>query len=308
MLNLKYQDNDTAIHKLNALCKLLWVLNIVIFAMIVNHPLYLICLFLCTLPVVAVAKVQREWISFMKFTVFLCLAIIVINALVSNQGAHVLFEIPLKFPVLGKPIVTLEAIFFGLAMSLRLIAIISAFAILTLVVHPDDLMQTMTKLKSPYKSVLVISLCSRFIPSLLDDVDCIMDVQRSRGLEMDKGRLLFKIKRRFSIMIPLLSNSLDKAVQVSEAMEARAFGTGQGRTFYKELTLSRMDVAILALGFITLVSGLLLVLSGYGAYDYYPRLSAIGLEAAEWTRLAGLMILLLSVVPLAFVKRRVDFD
>jgi len=205
-------------------------------------------------------------------------------------------------------VVTLEAIFFGVAMSLRLITIISAFAILTLVIHPDDLMQTMTKLKLPYKSVLVISLCSRFIPSLLDDVDCIRDVQRSRGLEMDKGRLLLKIKRRFSIIIPLLSNSLDKAVQVSEAMESRAFGTGKGRTFYKELTLSRMDIGMLALGFITLVLGLLLLYYGYGDYSYYPQLSAIGLEAAGWTRLAGLMILLLAVVPLAFIKKRVDFD
>jgi len=308
MLNLKYQDNDTAIHKLNALCKLFWVLSIVTFAMIVNHPLYLICLFLCTLPVVLVAKVQREWLSFMKFTIYLCLAIVFINALVSNQGAHVLLEIPLRFPVLGRPVVTLEAIFFGVAMSLRLITIISAFAILTLVIHPDDLMQTMTKLKLPYKSVLVISLCSRFIPSLLDDVDCIMDVQRSRGMEMDKGRLLLKIKRRFLVMIPLLSNSLDKAVQVSEAMESRAFGTGQGRTFYKELTLSGLDIAMLALGFITLFFGLLLFFSGYGAYSYYPQLSSINIEAAGWTRLAGLMSLLLSVVPLAFIKRRVDFD
>jgi energy-coupling factor transport system permease protein len=308
MLNLKYQDKHTTIHHLNSLCLFLWVLNVVIFAMILNNPLYLFCLFLCTIPLVAVAKVLREWLSFMKFTFYLCIAIIIINALVSNQGAHVLFEIPLRIPILGRPVVTLEAIFFGVAMSLRLISIISAFTILNLVIHPDDLMQSMTKLKLPYKSLLVVSLCSRFIPSLIDDVDRITDVQRSRGLEMDKGPLLLKIKRRFSILIPLLSNSLDKAVQVSEAMEARAFGTGEGRTFFKELTLSRLDISMLALGFATFVFGILLFYSGYGDYSYYPQLSAIVINTAGLFLLAGLMTLLLSIVLLAFIKRRVDFD
>ncbi len=308
MLNLKYQPKETTIHRLNSLCLFLWVLNVVIFAMILNHPLHLLCLFLCTIPLVVVAKVHWEWLSFMKYAVYLCIVIIVINALVSNQGAHVLLEIPLRIPVLGRPVVTLEAIFFGVAMSLRLIAIISAFTILTLVVHPDDLMQAMMKLKLPYKSVLVTSLCSRFIPSLIDDVDCITDVQRSRGLEMDKGRLLLKIKRRFSILIPLLSNSLDKAVQVSEAMEARAFGTGEGRTFFKELTMSRVDVSMLALGFATFIFGMLLFYWGYGDYSYYPQLSAIEINAPGLFRLAGLMILFLSIVPLAFIKRRLDFD
>ena len=308
MLNLKYQNKDTAIHGLNALCLFLWIVNVAVFAMILNNPLYLLCLFLCTVPLVLAARVYREWLSFMKFAVYLCIVIIVINALVSNQGAHVLFALPLRIPLLGRPVVTLEAVVFGVAMSLRLITIISAFTILTLVIHPDDLMQTMMKLKLPYKSVLVTSLCCRFIPSLVDDVDCITDVQRSRGLEMDKGRLLTKIRRRFSILIPLLSNSLDKAVQVSEAMEARAFGTGEGRTFFKELTLSRVDVAMLALGFATFVFGMLLLYTGYGDYSYYPQLSAIELSAPGLFRLAGLMLLFLSILPLAFIKRRLDFD
>jgi energy-coupling factor transport system permease protein len=40
---------------------------------------------------------------------------------------------------MGFPSVTLEALAFGAGMSLRLFTILSAFAILTLTVHPDDL-------------------------------------------------------------------------------------------------------------------------------------------------------------------------
>ena len=227
MISFRYQDKGSVIHKLNPFCKLLWIGNILVFALIFDNPLYILLLFLSTLPLIIAARVHKEWVSLMKFTLYLCVAIIVINVLLSYHGTHVLLEAPFRLPVMGTPIITLEAIFFGVAMCLRLLAIISAFTILTFTIHPDDLMLSMIKMKLPYKSVLVTSLSTRFIPTLIDDVECISDVQRSRGLELDKGNLLQKIKSRMSIIIPLLSNSLDRTVQVSEAMESRAFGSGE---------------------------------------------------------------------------------
>ena len=308
MISFRYQDKGSVIHKLNPFCKLLWIGNILVFALIFDNPLYILLLLLSTLPLIIVAKVYKEWVSLMKFTFYLCIAIIIINALVSYHGTHILLEAPFRIPVMGTPIITLEAIFFGVAMSLRLLAIISAFTILTFAIHPDDLMLSMIKMKLPYKSVLVTSLSTRFIPTLIDDVECISDVQRSRGLELDKGNLVQKIKRRMSIIIPLLSNSLDRTIQVSEAMESLAFGSGENRTFYKEIRMSRMDAVTLIFGFLTCAFGIFMSLSGYGDYQYYPTLGGINISVMEWSMLSLLMLLLLSVVLLAFVKRSVELD
>ena len=308
MISFRYQDKGTVIHKLNPFCKLLWVATIVIFALIFDSPLYILLLFLSTLPMAMVAKVWKEWASFMKFTLYICIAIIIINMLLSYHGTHVLLEAPFRLPVTGTPIITLEAIFFGVVMSVRLLAIISAFTILTFTIHPDDLMLSMIKMKLPYKSVLVTSLSTRFIPTLIDDVECISDVQRSRGLELDKGNLRQKIKSRMAIMIPLLSNSLDRTVQVSEAMESRAFGCGEKRTFYKEIGVSRMDAITLIFGLLTIAVGVFMCLSGYGDYQYYPTLEGINISGLEWPLLSLLMLLLLSVVLLAFTKGRIELD
>ena len=308
MISFRYQDKGTVIHKLNPFCKLVWIGSILVFALIFDNPLYILLLFLSTLPLIIAAKVHKEWLSLMKFTVYLCIAIIIINALVSYHGTHVLLEAPFRIPVMGTPIITLEAIFFGVAMSLRLLAIISAFTMLTFTIHPDDLMLSMIKMKLPYKSVLVTSLSTRFTPTLIDDVECISDVQRSRGLELDKGNLVQKIKSRMSIIIPLLSNSLDRTVQVSEAMESRAFGSGEKRTFYKEIRMSRMDAITLILGFFACAFGIFMRLSGYGGYQYYPTLEGINISGLEWSMLSLLMLLLLSVLLLAFVKRSIDLD
>lgn len=308
MRSFRYRDKGTPVHKLNPFSKLAWIGSILVLALILDNPLFLLLLFLSTLPVVKAARVWGEWRSTMKFTLFLCLAIIIINALVSSHGTHVLFEAPFRLPVMGTPVITLEAIVYGAAMSLRLLAIISAFAILTFTVHPDDMMLTMIRMKLPYKSVLVTSLSTRFIPTLIDDMERITDVQRSRGLELDKGKLSQRIRSRSSIVIALLSNSLDRAVQVAEAMESRAFGSGRGRTFYKDIKLTLTDVTTVVFALLPCALGIFMSLSGYGQYQYYPTIQGISLSGLEWSLLVLMALLLFAILPLAYIKQRVDLD
>ena len=308
MISFRYKDKGTAIHRLNPFGKLGWVTSVFVLALVFDNPVYVVLLFLATLPQVIAARVGREWGAVMKFAFYLCLAIIIINALVSSHGAHVLWQAPFKVPVLGSPVITLEAIVFGAGMSLRLLAIISAFAILTFTVHPDDLMLAMVKMKLPYKSVLVPSLTTRFIPTLIDDVERISDVQRSRGLELDRGRLFQRIKSRMAIIIPLLANSLDRTVQVAEAMESRAFGHGEKRTFYHEVKLNKIDVGILIASFLPLALGIFMLWLGQGGYQYYPALERISLDGLEYFMLALLVFSLSLMTPLAFIKKRVELD
>jgi energy-coupling factor transport system permease protein len=306
--SFRYRDKGTPIHKLNPFCKIAWIGSLLVLALILNNPFFLFLLLLSTLPLVIAARVWREWLLFMKFALYLCIVIIIINALVSSHGSHVLVEAPFRIPIMGSPVITLEAIFYGVAMSLRLLAIISAFAILTLTVHPDDMMLAMIRMKLPYKSVLVTSLSTRFIPTLIDDAERITDVQRSRGLELNKGKLLQKVSSQASIVIALLSNSLDRATQVAEAMESRAFGAARNRTYYKEIGLSFIDVTTLVFVLLPCVLGIFMSLSGYGQYQYYPTIQRISLSSLEWSLLALLMFVLASILPLAYVKQRVDFD
>jgi len=308
VISLRYKDKGTAVHRLNPFHKLLWVTSIFVLALIFNHPVYIVLLFLSTLPVIAAAKVWREWASVIKLALYLCLAIIVINALVSSHGSHLLWEAPLGIPLIGAPVITLEAIFFGVGRSLRLLTIISAFAILTFTIHPDDIMLAMIKMKLPYKSVLVTSLSTRFIPTLIDDAERISEVQRSRGLELDRGKLRQRIKNRMAIMIPLLSNCLDRTVQVAEAMESRAFGSGEKRTYYKEIKLSKPDIPTLISGFLPLVLGIFMRWWGQGDYQYYPTLGKISFDGFEYSMLALLMLLLCMMVFLALLKKRIELD
>jgi energy-coupling factor transport system permease protein len=272
--------------------------------LIFNNPVYIAAFFPATILFIFAAGVQREWFSLMKIAFYLCAAIIVINVLVNNNGAHVLLRAPFTLPVIGTPLVSLEAICFAATMSLRLLTIMSAFAIITFTVHPDDLLLSMIKAKLPYKSVLVTSLSTRFIPTLFNDIQCISDVQRSRGLELDNGNLMQKVSNRMAVIVPLLSNSLDRVVQVAEAMEARAFGSTGKRTYYKQIHFSKTDIYALLIIVFTTGFGIFVSISGYGDYQYYPSLAPLDMSNREILYVSILMLSFLSIIPIACLNRR----
>lgn len=308
MQALSYRDKDTVIHRLSPLVKLAWGGGLVVLSLIFNHPVYILILFLSIIPMVKLAGVGREWASALKFTLWLGLSIIVINALFSYHGDHVLATAPFRLPVVGQPVITLEAIAFGAVMTLKLVVIISVFVLINLTVHPDDIMAVLLKMRLPYKSVLVTSLSTRFVPCFVEDIGRISDGYRTRGVQLDAGNWFRRLRNRGKITVALLANSLDRAVQVAEAMEARAFGTGQKRVFYKDISLSKTDVVTLGVGLLPLAAGIALRIYGYGDYQYYPNLASIGFGAIEWALPAMMLLLLAAILPLAFIKRRFELD
>jgi energy-coupling factor transport system permease protein len=307
-MKFRYLEKDTVIHNLNPLSKMAWVISISAAALIFNHPVYLLLFFLSTLPPAVAAGIRREWAVSMKYTLGLGLMVVALNILVSYHGSHILWQAPFRVPVAGVPTITLEALVFGAGMSLRLLTIISAFVILTLTIHPDDILQALLKIKVPYKSILVISLATRFVPTLIEDARGISDIQRSRGLELDRGNPVQRIRRRSAVIMPLLSNSLDRTVQIAEAMESRAFASGKKRTFYKELNLNRMDVIIAGISLLPVITATWMRCAEMGDYQYYPALGNIGHGSSEWPALILLLVLLAAITPLAALKKRLEFD
>jgi hypothetical protein len=95
---------------------------------------------------------------------------------------------------------------------------------------------------------------------------------------------------------------------VAEAMESRAFGSGNKRTSYRELKMSKIDVLILTFTFLPCAFGIYARSLGYGDYHYYPTVETISPGGTEWTILFTLALLLSMTVLLAFLKGRIDLD
>jgi energy-coupling factor transport system permease protein len=275
------------------------VLAVVFAALVLTHPNYLLAMLAGTVIVAWRGKVLREWWSFMRLFALIALMVVVINTLVSSRGETTLWVGP-EIWGFGQLSISVEGIVFGVVMALRLYVVVAAFTIVSLTVHPDEFTQLLARFA--YRSGLAVSLSTRFYPAVVRDASAIVDAQRSRGLDLDTGGRMARIRHRMPVVMPLFHSSLERAVGTAEAMEARGFGSSS-RTRWVRRAWSGADV--LALLCAALVAGLSLTLAlwGDGAPAYYP---SIQLEAGPLTLV--FQMLLLAVIALPAMVGRKDGD
>jgi energy-coupling factor transport system permease protein len=147
------------------------------------------------------------------------LSVFLISPLVSHYGSHVLLEGP-RIPVIGALDVTSEELAVSGVQALRLAAVGFAFAAYVLLLDMDRLLQAAGFAR---RSVLAVSLATRLVPTLERDATGFVESLRGRGVEV-RG-----LRGRARLLSPLFAGSLERALNVAEAMEARGFGR-DGRT------------------------------------------------------------------------------
>ena len=103
----------------------------------------------------------------------------------------------------------------------------------------------------------------RFIPTLMEEADKIMNAQKARGADFSNGSLIQRAKALIPILIPLFSSSIRHALDLATAMECRCYKGGEGRTRMKILKCGVSD--IMALVIITAFGALIVCVNVFGA-------------------------------------------
>ena len=142
------------------------------------------------------------------------LGVLVLSPLLQATGSHPLWTGP-TVPVLGPLDVTQEELRLAALNALRLTAVGLAFAAYALLVDHDALVRG---LRVGRRSALVVALATRLVPSLQADGVRYAEAVRGRGLE------LTGVRARARLLSPLVAGSLERALSVAEAMEARGYG------------------------------------------------------------------------------------
>ncbi len=264
-----YSNKEGFLQRLHPATQLALGLSIVLLSLVTGNPFLQVALIAATGLLAVSAGVFREWSSWWKLCLWIGLAALIINPLVSREGAMVIWRGP-RLPVIGRLDITLEAMAYGAGMALRLSALILAFALMSLVMDPD---RTLGLLKGRgMKSALVSALAVKLVPTAMGDARDILDAQRSRGLARDSGGRLEVLKSRIPLVRRLLTASLDRAVGMAEAMESRAYGSGL-RTRYDDYAFGPGDYAVLSLSLGMSGLGIAAAVIGWISFSYYPHIS-----------------------------------
>ena len=80
-----------------------------------------------------------------------------------------------------------------------------------------------------------------------------MDAQKARGVELDKGNILKRIRNIIPIIVPLIIVSIRRALSIAESMESRGFGAIENRTYMYTLSFRRRDWGVVVASFLVLV-------------------------------------------------------
>ncbi|GAK29933.1 ABC-type cobalt transport system, permease component CbiQ and related transporters [Weissella oryzae SG25] len=259
MLIGRYMPGDSWVHRLDARAKL--ILSVLfVFAVFMAHSLlgYVIATAFALLVVRLTGISIRVFARGLQPLLWLMLFTIALQILFIRTG-----HVWLHWGVLA---VTSDGVVNGLAIFVRFTLIIFFSTVLTLTTPPlevadalEAVMQPLKKLKVPVDDIaLMVSIALRFVPTLMDEAQTIMNAQRARGVEFNEGNIVKRVKAYVPLLIPLFVNAIKRAIELGDAMEARGYRGNISRTKYRVLTWQGRD-NLAVIGFLAFVILLLLV-------------------------------------------------
>lgn len=241
----QYYSGDSVLHKLDPRIKLLLLIEIIVFLFLAGNAWSLLFFGGFTVAVLLISGVPaRLYLKNLKPILFILAFTAIINLFYTSDGT-----VLAKFWVFT---LTTGGIYRALFMSFRIVLLIQLSSALTYTTTPNDLTDGLERLLSPLKYIglgravhtlsMMMTITLRFIPTLVEETDKIMNAQKARGAELENGKLTERIKALIPILIPLLISSIRRAYELANAMECRCYNEGQGRTRMKQMKLSLSDL------------------------------------------------------------------
>ena len=268
----KYSPYNTIIHRLDSRFKLfsLILLMVVTFLPYGNYTNRFIVLGFLTIIIsliMIIGKVSFKsffkslssmWVMFIFLLIFMFF--------LPNEGKYLIYQFENGYALYYDGLLNVGHVI------LRLLLMVALTIILTSTTLPMDITYALEWYLTPLRIVkfptqivsLTISLALRFIPTLLNESNRIMNAQKSRGVDYTRGFLMSKIRSITTLIIPLLVSCFSRSDELAIAMEARGYDPYKKRSHYKTLHFTYRD--LLAIFFILLVAGIMITASCFASY------------------------------------------
>jgi energy-coupling factor transport system permease protein len=236
----RFRHVSSPIHNRDPRIKFVFVIVMFVIAVLFTQVLPLLVLFFLPLPFVLIAGVKREWLRSLRGALLLATFIFVFN---------------FAFGYLDRTYPTIGALLeFSLSMTLRFLVLVESFSVFFLTTSPDHLSLALEQSHVPYEFTFAFTTAVRFVPVLAEEAQTIMDAQKARGLELESGNFLKRVRNYIPILIPLIVSAIRRSLELAEAMESRAWGANPKRTNLYVLKMKPGDFVLLLLsaGLLTL--------------------------------------------------------
>ena len=236
----QYYEGRSVIHKTDPRVKIILMILFIVFVFLAKNTFALIFAGVSVLAVMLISRVPlRLYLKNIKAILPVLIFTAIINVFY-GEGETLIR--------LWKLTITTGGVYRALFMAARIIMLIFISGALTYTTTPNDLTDAIESLLSPLKFIglknavhtlaMMMTIALRFIPTLIEEAEKIMNAQKARGADLENGSL----KDRVKALIPILISAVRRAYELAEAMECRCYSGGEGRTRMKQMHLKARDL------------------------------------------------------------------
>lgn len=258
----QYYEAQSPIHRCDPRVKILLMIAFIVFIFVSTNVFSLIFSAVTVLFLLLLSKIPLKLFFKNLKAIWVVLAFTAIINLFYGDGGTVLLSF-------WKLQITTDGLYRAFFMALRIILLIFISSALTYTTTPTSLTDAIEHLLSPLKYVglktavhtlaMMMTIALRFIPTLIEEAEKIMNAQKARGADLENGNLVERVKALIPILIPLLISSVRRAYELAEAMECRCYNGGEGKTRMKQMKLTVTD--LFSVLFICAFGGIIILLN-----------------------------------------------
>lgn len=231
----QFFPGNSLLHKLDARLKILLVLLFVVAVFFAKNLLSFAYLLLIVLFLIFLSGIPfKVMLNGLKPIVFISLFTALINLFFTAGDAELVHFYFIR--------IYKEGVWRAIYMIVRIVSLVAGTSVLlTCTTSPMDLTDAMENLLSPLKKIhlpvhefaMMMSLALRFVPTLIEETEKIINAQKARGADFETGSLVSRAKALVPILIPLFISSFSRATDLAVAMECRCYTGGEGRSRMK---------------------------------------------------------------------------
>ena len=246
----QFFPGNSPIHRLDPRSKIIIATVFIVSVFLANNPISFLLLTLTVISVVAASGISFSAVfKGVKPIIIIVIITALINVFMTKGDGEAL----VSFWIIN---IYKEGIIRAVFMALRVILlIIGSSVLLTYTTSPISLTDGLESLLSPLKLIkvpvhtfaMMMSIALRFIPTLVEETEKIMNAQKSRGADFTSGGLIKRAKSLIPILIPLFVSSFKRAEELAVAMESRCYRGDKNRTKLVKLQYRGLDIAFFAL-------------------------------------------------------------
>src|SRR5918912_1795689 len=254
-----YLDRDTWVHRLDPRTKIFLLLGMFALPFVFLNPLYVLAVVALVLffgyLAQCLANLRRIW-----FILFMIIVVTPILWSIVGSGRTPLFLF-----------VEREALLYGLSATQRIVITVIAGMIFLSTTRNEEVAIGLVRLGIPYRFAFAVSTALRLVPTIVATGLTISQAQRSRGLDLDSGNLIKRVREYVPLLVPVFVSTIRSTNVFSMALESKGFGANPDRTYFLQIALQRRDLLVLV-GFVVLLAGAIaLRVSGYGELEGFNQ-------------------------------------